>query len=60
MSDEVTRLRRQERIKKRNLVAKEMRENKGFHEKVVNPKKGEYKRVKFDPKKIIEEDDEWY
>lgn len=59
MSDEETKYRRQERIKKRNLVAKELRENKGFREKVINPKKEEYKRIKLNPRNLEEEENEW-
>lgn len=55
MSSEEERLRRQQKLKRRNLVQKEMRENTGaFSLKVINSKKKEYKRKRINPRSIEE------
>lgn len=57
MSDEYTRFKRSQKIKKRNLVHKEMREKTGaFAIRTINPRKTEYKRVKLNPRNIDEQE----
>lgn len=55
MSSEETRRDRFFKLqKKRNPLAKEVLERKGpYTEKVINPKKSEYKRVKLNPKDVL-------
>lgn len=57
MSSEETRRNRFFKLqKKRNPLAKEVLDRKGpYTEKVINPKKSEYKRVKIDPRDIESE-----
>jgi len=57
MSDEATRLRRAKKFN-RNPVAKEMYEK--YSERVIHPKKTQYKRERLDPRnidKIIEKEE---
>ena len=57
MTSEEERVRHFER-RKRNIIAKELRQNKSFKLRTIPPKE-KYKRIKLDPRNIeVEIDDE--
>jgi hypothetical protein len=58
MSDPETRSKREKKMRNRNPIAKELLDRKGpFSLKVINPKKNEYRRVKLDPRDILDEEE---